>query len=62
MNTIIYDGRKYNAETIESYYDNEIALAVEEEYRDTTQNFFDRYIQLDSGFIDLFEYDFSPID
>lgn len=62
MNIIIYDGKKYNAETIESYYGNEIALAVEDEYRDTKQDFFDRYIQLDPDFVDLFKYDFYSID
>ena len=61
-NTIIYEGRNYNAEIIESYYDNDIALKVEEDYRDTKQDFFERYIQLDTEFMDLFDYDFKTID
>lgn len=61
-NTINYNGRMYNLETIEGYYFDEVALAVEDEYRDTPQEFFDRYIQLDPEFTKLFDYDINPIN
>ncbi len=59
MNTIIYNGKTYDAETIESYYDDMISHDI---IAETTQEFFEEYIKLDPKFTDLFEYDFYPID
>ena len=60
-NTIIYNGRHYDLETVKSYYDMEITnhgdLGAKNE-----QEFFDKYIELDSNFISLFDYDIKPID
>lgn len=58
MRTINYNGNKYNAEIIESYYDTEICVMID---ADTDQEFFDKYIQLNPGFLDLFDYDFYPV-
>ena len=59
MNTIIYEGRKYNAETIKGYYKTEICVQID---ADTEQEFFDKYIELDPTFVDLFKYDIDPIE
>lgn len=57
-NTIKYNGRNYNAEIIESYYDSNVCLQIN---ADTKQEFFEKYIELVPDFVDLFEYDFYPI-
>lgn len=61
METIIYNGRQYDAETVKSYYDMEVTnygdLGAE-----TEQEFFDKYIELDPDFTALFDYDLRPID
>ena len=60
-NTIIYNGRHYDPETVKSYYDMEITnygdLGAKNE-----QEFFDKYIELDNNFVSLFDYDIKPID
>ena len=60
-NTIIYNGRQYNAEAVKEYYDMELTnysdLGAE-----TEQEFFDEYIKLDPTFVELFDYDINPID
>lgn len=60
-NTIIYNGRHYNLETVKSYYDMEITnysdLGAKNE-----QEFFDKYIELDKDFVNLFDYDIRPVD
>lgn len=61
MTTINYNGRKYNAETVSGYYDSEV-IAKMNCYTDDAQEFFDAYIEADPRFVDLFEYDLTPID
>ena len=60
-NTIIYNGKHYDLETVKGYYDMEIT-----NYSDlgakTEQEFFDKYVELDSNFISLFDYDIKPVD
>lgn len=60
-NTIIYNGKLYDLETVKGYYDMEIT-----NYSDlgakTEQEFFDKYIELDKDFINLFDYDIKPVD
>ena len=60
-NTIIYNGRHYDSETVKGYYDMEVT-----NYSDlgakTEQEFFDKYIELDSNFASLFDYDIKPVD
>ena len=60
-NTIIYNGRQYDAEVVKSYYDMELTnysdLGAE-----TEQEFFEKYIKLDPEFVELFDYDLYPID
>ena len=60
-NTIIYNGRHYDLETVKSYYNMEIT-----NYSDlgakTEQEFFDKYIELDNNFVSLFDYDIKPVD
>lgn len=58
-NTINYNGRTYNAETIKGYYETDICVQID---ADTEQEFFDEYIKLDPTFTDLFKYDIDPID
>ena len=60
-NTIIYNGRQYDAEVVKEYYDMELTnysdLGAE-----TEQEFFDEYIKLDPEFTSLFDNDINPID
>lgn len=60
-NTIIYNGRQYDAEEVKEYYDMEVTnygdLGAENE-----QEFFEEYIKLDPEFVSLFDYDINPID
>lgn len=60
-NTIIYNGKHYDIETVKSYYNMELT-----NYSDlgakTEQEFFDKYIELDKDFINLFDYDIRPVD
>lgn len=60
-NTIIYNGRKYDAEAVKEYYDmgriNYSDLGAE-----TEQEFFEEYIKFDPAFVELFDYDINPID
>lgn len=60
-NTIIYNGKLYDLEPVKGYYDMEIT-----NYSDlgakTEQEFFDKYIELDKDFINLFDYDIKPVD
>lgn len=60
-NTIIYNGKHYDLETVKSYYDMELT-----NYSDlgakTEQEFFNKYIELDKDFINLFDYDIKPVD
>lgn len=61
MITIVYDGKKYDAEIIGEYYDSDFTELIHT-HTDTPQEFFDEYIKLDPDFINLFDYDFVPID
>ena len=61
MEKIIFNGRAYNAETVAGYYDTDIINAMDC-YTDDTQEFFEAYLKADPSFVDLFEYDFTPID
>lgn len=60
-NTIIYNGKHYDPETVKSYYDMELTnysdLGAKNE-----QEFFDKYIELDKDFVNLFGYDIRPVD
>ena len=61
MKEITYNGRQYDAETIKSYYDMELTnysdLGAKNE-----QEFFEKYLELDPNFVELFDYDIKPID
>lgn len=61
MITIVYNGKKYNAEIIGEYYDRDFAEIIHT-HTNTPQEFFDEYIKLDPDFIKLFEYDFYPVE
>lgn len=59
-NTISFNGRNYDAETVKSYYDMEVT-----NYSDlgasNDQEFFEEYIKLDPDFVNLFNFDIDPI-
>ena len=59
--TITYRGKVYDADTVREYYDMDVT-----NYGDlganTAQEFFDRYIELDPDFVELFKYDINPIE
>ena len=58
--TIVYRGKRYDADTVSQYYDMDVTN-YGDLGADTAQEFFDRYIELDPDFVDLFEYDIDPI-
>ena len=61
METIIYNGRKYDLETVKSYYEFTVTETMHPNY-DTEQEFFDEYIKRDPEFVELFKSDIDPID
>lgn len=61
MEKIMFKGRSYDADVIASYYDTDV-IAEMNCYTLDPQEFFDEYIKADPEFVDLFEYDFTPID
>lgn len=61
METINYNGRTYNAETVSSYYDGKIIDEMNY-WTDDAQEFFEAYIKAVPDFIELFKYDIDPID
>lgn len=60
MKTINYNGKQYNAEIVEGYYDMD-----KTNYSDlgaaNQQEFFEKYLELDPDFAELFKYDIKPI-
>ena len=60
-NTIIYNGRHYDLETVKSYYDYEVTN-FDDLGAKTEQEYFDKYIELDKNFIKLFYFYFIPVE
>ena len=58
-NTVNYNGKTYNWETVSSYFDLEISESIDAA---TNEEFLETYIERDAEFADLFAYDFTPID
>lgn len=61
METIMFEGKTYDAETVASYYFQDVIEKMNC-YTDDPQEFFNEYIKADPEFIELFKYDFTPID
>lgn len=58
--TIIFEDKKYDYETVASYFDNEICASIDFD-SDEPQRTFEQYLEADPTFAELFEYDFTPV-
>lgn len=61
METIIYKGKKYLVEEVSGYYDPYMKNYPELVEAKNEQDFFDRYIELEPDFVDLFKNEINPI-
>ena len=63
MKTVNFEGNKYDYEVIESYMDDEIRERLHSELAPCTeQEFFDRYIEEDTEFMEQYAMDLFPVE